>query len=139
MKFAFKNKLNLLSYGSCHHGCRHLFRCLGHDRGLPCQPVCCHLLHQRPHSRHLAHVDKDVSLTIMDSDAAAAPLLALACAVPPSGPKSLQLSPVPGDIYDTDCFFYDPATNVSQGDFGAVLVFASLYGHPVAVHECPDL
>jgi hypothetical protein len=75
----------------------------------------------------------------MDLDAAAASLLALACAVPLSGPKSLQLSPVPGDTYDTDRFFYNHAANVSQGDFGAVLVFALLYGHPVAVYECPDL
>jgi hypothetical protein len=75
----------------------------------------------------------------MDPDAAVAPPLALARAVPPAGPKILQLSPLPGNIYNTDCFFYDPATNVSQGDFGAVLAFASLYGHPVVVHECPGI
>jgi hypothetical protein len=75
----------------------------------------------------------------MNPDAAAAPPLALACTVPLAGPKILQLSPVPGNIYDTDCFLYDPTTNVSQGDFGVVLAFASMYGHPVVVHECPDL
>jgi hypothetical protein len=74
----------------------------------------------------------------MDPDAAAAPPLALAHAVPPAGPKILQLSPVPGNINNMDCFFYDPTANISQGDFGAVLAFASLYGHPVVIHECPS-
>jgi hypothetical protein len=59
--------------------------------------------------------------------------------VPPAGPKILQPSPVPGNIYNTDRFFYDPAINVSQGNFGVVLVFASLYGHCVIMHECPIL
>jgi hypothetical protein len=75
----------------------------------------------------------------MDPDASAAPPLALACTVLPAGPKILQLSPVPSNIYNKDCFFYNPTTNVSQGDFGEVLAFASLYGHPVVVHKCPDL
>jgi hypothetical protein len=75
----------------------------------------------------------------MDLDAAVAPPLALARAVPPAGPKILQLSPVPSNISNTDCFFYDPAANISQGNFGAVLAFTSLYGHPVVMHEFPDL
>ncbi len=75
----------------------------------------------------------------MDPDADSAPPLAPARAVTPAGPKSLQLSPVPGNIYVMDCFFYGPAADVSQGDFGAVLAFASMYGHPVVVHECPDI
>jgi hypothetical protein len=75
----------------------------------------------------------------MDPDAAAAPPLALDCVVPPASPKILQLSSVPSTIYNMDCFFYNPTANVSQGDFGAVLAFASLYGHPVVVHKCPNL
>jgi hypothetical protein len=75
----------------------------------------------------------------MGPDAAAALPWALACAVPPAGPKILQLSPVPNNIYDTDYFFYGPAANVSQGDFGVVLAFTSLYGHPAVMHECPNL
>ncbi len=51
----------------------------------------------------------------------------------------LPFSPVPGNIYDMDHFFYDPATCVSQGDFEVVLAFPSIYGHPVVVHKCPDV
>jgi hypothetical protein len=75
----------------------------------------------------------------MDPNAAAAPPMALASTVPLAGPKILQLSPVPNNIYDTDRFFYNPASNVSQDDFEAVLAFASLYGHPAVVHECLNL
>jgi hypothetical protein len=38
-----------------------------------------------------------------------------------------------------DQYYYDPAADVSQGNFGAVLVFAVAHGHPVVVHECPDI
>jgi hypothetical protein len=72
-------------------------------------------------------------------DAAVAPPLALTSGVSLAGPKILKLSPVPNNIYDMDRFFYNPAANISQGDFGAVLAFASLYGHPVVVHKCPNL
>jgi hypothetical protein len=75
----------------------------------------------------------------MDPDATVAPPLALAHAVTLAGPKILQLSPLPSNINDTDHFFYVPTANITQGDFGAVLVFASLYGHPVVVHGCPDI
>jgi hypothetical protein len=57
--------------------------------------------------------------------------------IPPIGPRVLQLSPFPGNIYNTNCFFYNSATNVSQGDFGAVIAFVQ--GHPVVVYECPGL
>jgi hypothetical protein len=59
--------------------------------------------------------------------------------VPQASPKNLQVSPVPDNIYDMDHFFYDSATKVYQGDFGVVLAFVSLYGHPVVMHECPNL
>jgi hypothetical protein len=74
---------------------------------------------------------------IMDPNAARP--LALARETPPAGPRILQLSPLPGKTYNMDRYNYDPAANVSQGNFAAVLVFASVHGHPVVVHECPDI
>ncbi len=74
----------------------------------------------------------------MDPDTAH--LLALACTAPPADPRILQLSPLPGNIYNMDqYYYYDPAANVSWGNFGAVLAFALVHGHPVVVHECPDI
>jgi hypothetical protein len=65
--------------------------------------------------------------------------LALVLAAPTIGPCIVQLSPVPSNIYDVDCFYYDPVANVSCGSFGAILAFASAHGHPVVMHECPDI
>jgi hypothetical protein len=59
--------------------------------------------------------------------------------VPAVGPWILQLSTLPGNISKLDHFFYNSAANVSQGDFGAVIAFASTHGHLVLVHDCPDL
>jgi hypothetical protein len=73
----------------------------------------------------------------MDPDAAR--LLALTRATPLAGPRIIQLSPVPGNIYGMDQYYYNPAADVSQGNFGAVLAFALAHGHPVVVHECPDI
>ena len=73
----------------------------------------------------------------MDPDAARP--LALACATPPAGSRIIQLSPVPGNIYDMDQYYYNPAADISQGNFGAVLAFVLVHGHPVVVHECPDI
>ncbi len=36
-------------------------------------------------------------------------------------------------------FFYNSAANVTDGEFGAVLVFAAAHCQPVVIHECPDL
>ncbi len=58
---------------------------------------------------------------------------------PVMGPRIVQLSPLPGNIYETDRFFYDAAADMTGGPFGAVLAFASGHGHTVFVHECPDL
>jgi hypothetical protein len=69
----------------------------------------------------------------MDPDAARQ--LGLATA----GPRIIQLSPNPGNIYDTDCFYYDPAADVSRGNFRAILAFASAHGRPVIVCDCPDI
>jgi hypothetical protein len=69
---------------------------------------------------------------------AARPMV-IAGTTPPAGPRILQLSPLPGNIYDIDQYYYDPAADVSQGNFGAVLAFALAHGHPVVMHECPDI
>ena len=55
------------------------------------------------------------------------------------GPKIFQLSPLPGNIYETDRFYYDPAASLNVGPFGALLAFAAAHGHPFMVHECHDL
>jgi hypothetical protein len=73
----------------------------------------------------------------MDPDAAGP--LALAHATPLAGPRILQLPPVPGNIYDMDQYYYDPAANVFQVNFAVVLTFASAHGCPVVVHECLDI
>jgi hypothetical protein len=73
----------------------------------------------------------------MDPDAAHP--LALACMTLPARPRILQLSPLPGNIYDMDQYYCNPAANISQGNFAAVLAFASAKGHPMVVYECPDI
>jgi hypothetical protein len=65
--------------------------------------------------------------------------LVVALAAPMARPRIIQLSPVLGNIYDADHFFYNPAAIDSQGPFGAVLAFTSDHGHPVVVHKCPDI
>jgi hypothetical protein len=69
----------------------------------------------------------------MDPDAARPLGLAIA------GPRIIQLSPIPGNIYNMDRFYYDPAADVSCGNFGAILAFASAHGRPVIVHDCPNI
>jgi hypothetical protein len=66
-------------------------------------------------------------------------LLALACVDPTASPRIIQLSPIPGNIYDKDHFYYNAAAVVSQDDFGAVLAFALAHSHPVVVHKSPDI
>jgi hypothetical protein len=73
----------------------------------------------------------------MDPDAACP--LDLACATSPASPRIIQLSPVPGNIYDMDQYYYNPNANVSQGNFGEVLAFTLAHSHPVVVHECSEI
>jgi hypothetical protein len=54
-------------------------------------------------------------------------------------PQILQLSPLLGNILYFDCFVYNSAAEVTGGDFGAILTFAVAHGHPVGIHECPNL
>ncbi len=69
----------------------------------------------------------------------ALPLVVNILPIPPVGPRILQLSPIPGNIYMSDRFFYDHTADIAQGDFGVVLAFASAHGHPTVVHKCLDL
>ncbi len=57
-----------------------------------------------------------------------APLVA-----PLSGPKIFVLSPIPGNQFDVDWYFYSPAADVSEGGYAALLAFAAHYGHPLAI------
>ena len=56
-----------------------------------------------------------------------------------SGPKIFVLSPLPGNEYDIDRYYYSPAADVSEGDYAALLTFAAHYGHPLAIYHCPDI
>jgi hypothetical protein len=58
---------------------------------------------------------------------------------PLAGPRVLQLFPLPGSIYESARFYYDSTADLTTGDFGAVLTFATAHGHPVTVFECRDL
>ena len=75
-----------------------------------------------------------VGINKADNTPAAAPVAAVA-----ARPLIVQLSPIPGNIYDSDRFFYDPAGILSLGPVGAVVAFAATHGYPVLVHECPDI
>ncbi len=55
------------------------------------------------------------------------------------GPKIFQLSPLPGNLYDIDRFYYAPLADITEGGFAALIAFASLHGHPLIFHNCPDI
>ena len=38
-----------------------------------------------------------------------------------------------------DRYFYSSAANVTEGDYAALLSFATHYGYPLAFYQCPDL
>ena len=71
--------------------------------------------------------------------AAVAPPPAAPAAASPSGPKIFVLSPLPGNEYDVDRYYYSPAADISEGDYAALLTFAAHYGHPLAIYHCPDI
>jgi hypothetical protein len=60
-------------------------------------------------------------------------------AAPLDRPKIFQLSPLLGNIYDIDRFFYAPLADTTHGDFAALLAFAAHHGHPLTVHACPNI
>ncbi len=65
--------------------------------------------------------------------------LAAALAAATVRPRIVQLSPISGNIYKTDRFYYDPTAVLSKGPFGAVLASAAAHGHPVVIHDCLDI
>jgi hypothetical protein len=67
------------------------------------------------------------------------PPAATAIAATAARPRIIQLSPVPGNIYETDRFYYDCAAVMNEGPFRAVLAFATAHNHPTVVHDCPDI
>ena len=56
-----------------------------------------------------------------------------------TGPTVFVLSPLPGNPYEVDRYFYSPAADVTGGDYAALLSFAADYGYPIAIYQCPDL
>ncbi len=56
-----------------------------------------------------------------------------------SGPTVFVLSPLPGNPYGVDRYFYSSAADVTEGDYAALLSFATHYGYPLAFYRCPDL
>jgi hypothetical protein len=67
----------------------------------------------------------------------AAYLLATALVAPTAHPCIIQLSLIPGNIYNTDQFYYNPTDVDGLGNFGAVLAFALAHGHPAAPWKIP--
>jgi len=49
------------------------------------------------------------------------------------GPKIFQLSPLPGNLYEVDRFYYAPLADITEGFFPALISFASMHGHPIPV------
>jgi hypothetical protein len=71
--------------------------------------------------------------------AIALPLAVDKLPIPLAGPKTPQLSPIPGNIYKSNCFFYDCKVDTTQDDFRAVFALALVHGHSTVVNECPNL
>ncbi len=55
------------------------------------------------------------------------------------GPKIFVISPLPGNIYDVDRYYYAPSADVTSGDFATLIAFGAHYRLPIAIFNCPDL
>ena len=55
------------------------------------------------------------------------------------GPRIFVLSPLPGNKYEVDRYFYSARADVTTGDYAALLAFATHYAYPLAILQCPDL
>jgi hypothetical protein len=69
-----------------------------------------------------------------------------AVALPPAstavslvGPRIFVLSPLPGNKYEVDRYFYSPQADATEGDYAALLALATHYAYPLAILQCPDL
>ncbi len=54
-------------------------------------------------------------------------------------PLIFVLSPLPGNKYEVDQYFYSPRADVTTGDYAALLAFTTHYAYPLAILQCPDL
>ena len=55
------------------------------------------------------------------------------------GPRIFVLSPLLGNKYEVERYFYSPKADVTEGDYAAFLTFAAHYSYPLAIYHCPDL
>ena len=55
------------------------------------------------------------------------------------GPRIFVLSPLPGNKYEVDRYFYSARADVTTGDYAALLALATHYAYPLAILQCPDL
>jgi hypothetical protein len=55
------------------------------------------------------------------------------------GPRIFVLSPLLGNKYDVDRYFYSPQADITEGDYAALLAFATHYAYSLAILQCPDL
>ena len=55
------------------------------------------------------------------------------------GPKIFVISPLPGNIYDVDRYYYASSADVMSGNFAALIAFGAHYCHPIAIYNCPSL
>jgi hypothetical protein len=55
------------------------------------------------------------------------------------GPKIFVISPLPGNIYNIDYYYYASSADVTSGDFADLIAFGAHYGRPIAIYNCPDL
>ncbi len=56
-----------------------------------------------------------------------------------SCPKIFILSLPSGQQVQRRLVFYSPAADVTEGDYAALPTFATHYGHPLAIYQCPDI
>ncbi len=56
-----------------------------------------------------------------------------------SSPNIFVLSPLPGNRFDVDQYFYSPAADITEGDYTALLTFTAHYGHPLVIYQCPNI
>ena len=54
-------------------------------------------------------------------------------------PLIFVLSPPPARGSGVDMYFYSPSADVTEGDYAALLTFATRYGYPLAIYQCPDM
>ena len=53
-------------------------------------------------------------------------------------PLVFVLSP-PTATGGEDMYYYSPNVDVTDGDFGALLVFVASYDYSLAIYQCPDI